>query len=423
MLLYSRPWRSLPSHRPEGLSASASLHAALFALLLTIPAPPPADTDPGLVLTEVSADALTLPDGDDSSDRPGMDIGVPDAEAAPIDAPRLAFDGIEIDVEKVRRQRDVLFAFVTAGLPFLDGVRERFRDNPDRMVNPFGRERTPRQRPPLQLSDADMQRLIDHAWSRRDRWRNFHEIASLVARHDPDRGDAAALIRAHLDQNLLQPYFDTESRDPRYWVTLGLAADHAPFIEFVANYVREHPSSRTTTELLFMLDEYAQASRDAMLMLLASDPWRDLAATAAAAPEVHRLAVAIHQQYRTWALEQGLDDSTAIRARFDTLRERILLTIVESSPDGYGAGDARFLLGRIRWDLNDVQGAFRWWRDLAPDGRGSYGIASRDIGREVHFPGGASVAAISAILGAEYRRWLTFSAARLDQFGYTFDSF
>ncbi|MNC88795.1 hypothetical protein D3C83_46540 [compost metagenome] len=70
-----------------------------------------------------------------------------------------------------------------------------------------------------------------------------------------------------------------------------------------------------------------------------------------------------------------------------------------------------------------MPGALRWWRDLQPDGRDAYRQSAAAVAREITRPGGASAAAISGILGAEYRRWLTFSEERLERFGYDFDTF
>lgn len=426
MHLFTAPQPGLPCHRAEGLGASAALHVAAFLFFAALPPPALiAPRTPALILTQVSEDSLVtspppeaapLPDTDTGGDG---DPGVEDGTTAP----SVEVGGHEFDIGKIRRQRDALFPFVTAPLPFVDAASRRLEGPPPRLVNPFGPERRTSDLPALQLSPAELQRTIDRAWSRRERWRNFSEIAALLEQHDPDAGDAAALVHGHVEQNLLQPYNDTVARDPRFWVTLGLAADHAPLIDFVGRYVRTHPSSRVSTELLFMLDEFAQASRDAMVMLLATDPWRLLDETRAADAEAFAFAVSLHEQYTRWARGEGLHRTADIRERFDDVRIRILETIVASSPGGYGAGDARFLLGRIFWERNDVAGALRWWRDIAPDGRGSYAAAAAAVAREAAFPGGASAAEISAILGAEYRRWLTSSAARLQQFGHTFDTF
>ncbi len=60
---------------------------------------------------------------------------------------------------------------------------------------------------------------------------------------------------------------------------------------------------------------------------------------------------------------------------------------------------------------------------MGPDARGMYAEAVQDLGRELSTVGAPSVPRINGILGAEYRRWLEFSSARLEQFGFTFDTF
>jgi hypothetical protein len=422
MQLWSAPWDGLPCHRAEGLAASVTIHVAVLALLTAVPPGTPIVADSGdVAVTAVAA----LPDASTSDTTTEADSLVEEAEPPPdfLEIDGLDLDGIEVDIEKIRRQRDTLFPFVTARLPFLDEARERLSARPDAFVNPLKGERRSSKYPPLELSDAERQQVVDRAWSRRTRWQSFSEIAGLLRKHDPHTGDAAGLVRSHLDANLLQPYFDSDARDPRFWVMLGLAADHTSLIGFVGEFVREHPSSRTTTELLFMLDEFAQASRDAMLMLLSSDPGATLQVTRRVDEDAFALADAVYRQYRDWARREGLQQTNAIRARFDDVRTGILRTIIATADAGYGIADAKYLLGLIQWDRNDVDGALKWWRDLAPDQRDAYREVSSAIARELGRTDGSSVAAISGILGAEYRRWLTFSRARLDRFGYSFDTF
>jgi hypothetical protein len=382
--LFTEPWIPLPSHRGEGLSASATIHTALFLLLLSFPNTPQTvpNTTPamaGITVETIDGEIDMTPDDTLTPEQRGS--GSDRSNAPPLDDDGgLMLDGLNVDLGKISRQREALFPFVTGSLPFLDAVLQRYEERPDRLVNPFGSERRTGELPLLKLDDAEYDRVIDRAWSRRVRWQSFSEIAALVREHDPNSGDAPLLVRSHLDHNLLQPYFDTTTRDPRYWVTLGLAADHEPFIQFVAAFVRDHPSSRATTELLFMLDEFAQASRDAMLMLLATDPDAMLGDTRAASGDAFALARFIDRHYRGWAQANRLNRSETVRSRFDDVRVRILQAIVASTPDGYGAADARFLLGRIYWDRNDRQGARTWWRDLAPDERESTASLARSTG-------------------------------------------
>src|SRR5690606_12668249 len=104
---------------------------------------------------------------------------------------------------KIRQHRDRLFPFVTASLPLVDEVADK-PDTPRTLTNPFSGERSTSALPPLVLSSAERQEIVDRAWSRRSRWESFAEIARLLRTHDPSEGDAALLVRSHVDQNLLQ---------------------------------------------------------------------------------------------------------------------------------------------------------------------------------------------------------------------------
>lgn len=80
----------------------------------------------------------------------------------------------------------------------------------------------------------------------------------MLDQYDPDRGRLPALVRSYTEQDGLQPYVDSGARDPRLWVQLGLASDHADYLKTIAAVAHAHPASRTTTELLFLLDKIAR---------------------------------------------------------------------------------------------------------------------------------------------------------------------
>lgn len=416
---------TIPCHRAEGLGASLTLHLAVALALVNMPPSPTGGTAPTLAVTFVSESELA------SNAAPASEDAAPPIAETPATGPDaggtitgvpLSLPDFAFDISKVGEAED-LFPFLTDPLIFLDEAREKFSPARDRLLNPFGRERKVSAYPPLEASEAERQAIVDRAWSRRDRWTNFAEIAGLLTTHDPQDGSAYLLMRQYLDDNLLQPYYDSRSRDPRFWVMLGLAADHKALIEFVGSFVRRNPSSRTTTELLFMLDEFAQASRDTLLMLLSTDPRSQLDDTRDASISAWEVAVRLHRRYDNAARDRGLRETKSIRNYFDEVRLHILKTIIETTPDGYGATDARFLAGRILWDQNKMPGALEWWRELEPDGRNAYREAAAAIAVELRFRDGGTSGTISRILGSEYRRWLTFSEQRLAQFGYEFDTF
>ena len=92
----------------------------------------------------------------------------------------------------------------------------------------------------------------------------------------PTTSGLAALIALYRDQNALQPYADGSMRDLRLWAQLGLAADHVDFIGFIRGYAAAHPSTKVTTELLFLLDTLAQANADALAVLVETNQPGDL---------------------------------------------------------------------------------------------------------------------------------------------------
>lgn len=411
---------TLLGRRIVSCTISVAWHAIGFGLLVWLPSPAPASGPPGtqtpVVVYYPDAGPGTPAATDTIAELEGLtDAIAPESFRVP---------GFEFDIAKIRARQDDLFPFLTTDLTVLDDVRAIAQKRAAALTwqTPSAPKRSDSGLPPLRIDDAELWDLVDAAWSRRERWRTFERIATLVATHDPDDGRSAELLRTHIDQNLLQPYYDTATRDPRFWVMLNLAADHALLVRFVSAFVREHPSTRASTELLFLLDEYAQASRDALLMLMATEPERQLPLTRDGDAGAYELAVRVRNRYLSWLRERDLDATARIRSYFDGIRLRILTTIIETTPGGYGAADARYLVGLIEWDQNRVPDALASWNRIGPDERRMYEPVYTEILREVR-TGRPSAVRISRLLGAEYRQWLEFSKQRLAEFGYSLDSF
>src|SRR5688500_1708370 len=193
---------------------------------------------------------------------------------------------------------------------------------------------------------------------------------------------------------------------------LGLAADHLDVIQFVGRYAQQHPSSRTTTELLFLLDELAEANRAAFELLMQTDV-ATLGSTAASSPQDVPLAWQLQRGYEAWTRERGLDQQKPFDAHYDAVRLGILSAIVETSPDGYGAADARFVAGRLLWDRSDIAGAVSLWRTMGDDERTTYSVVRTEIRRALGPDGSVDVVRVVLALAAERSRWLRESADRL----------
>ncbi len=402
--------------RSDGLSLSLSLtmHVLLVAVFLARAGT--ADVIEALPEVVEKAEAAV-------SDAP--DAVLPVTPANPVDdtfdVSVLRVDEFSFDIAKIRNRANSLFPFLTLDLMFLERVSQDIRESQQRMVNPLAGARAGSNAPVLELPDEELRASIDRAWSRRKRWQTFAEIADRLSTHHPNIGRAPDLVRGYLDQNILQPYCDGTNRDARFWAMLENAADHADFVDFVRNYARTYPSSKTTTELLFLLDELLQGSRDVILMLLDTRPEEHLQHTRVVAPAGYTLAIALKERYGRWLFDRGWT-KPEIWQHYNGVRLRLLSTIVATSPDGYRVADARFLGGQVLFEMNRLDEAVRAWGNIIPNAGDAYVRAYGEILDEID-SGPVDVKAIRQILGAEYGRWRVFSIDRLRQFGHYCDTF
>ncbi|MGH9217837.1 MAG: hypothetical protein ACRD1W_00960, partial [Vicinamibacterales bacterium] len=275
---------------------------------------------------------------------------------------------------------------------------------------------------PLDLDPALLQQIVDESWSRRDRWQRFQQMRALLVGHDAHGGDAPALIREYLDQNLLQPYCHGKSKDGQFWALLENATDHVDFLEFIRSYARTRSSSRTTTELFFLMDELAQGSREVAEVVLATSVSHDLAYSATISPNAARLAARIASDLYGWLAAHGFTRHEGVADAYDQFRLRVLATIVETSPGGYREADARYLAGEIFLRQGNVDQALEWWKPMRPQKGDSYAGAATAI-RGVLDRNPVDIGALRRILWAETARWKEQNYQRLKQFGYRCDSY
>lgn len=240
--------------------------------------------------------------------------------------------------------------------------------------------------------------------------------------HHSVEGALPRLLQAYREQNALQPYEDRDARDPRLWTQLSLAADHVSFIGFIRTFVASHPSTPAATELLLLLDTIVQAEQDALHVLLDTDPATDLRLTRDANVQAYRLLVRIRLEYRTVLQQRGLKSGKEIDEYYDRVRLGILRRVIETTPDGYGANDARFLAGAIDWRAGRRSQALEQWRGLSTSPDGSYAVASAAL-RVSLLTSPVDDRQIEHILKNENGRWLSLSYDRLRRFGYRMDTY
>jgi hypothetical protein len=404
--------------RISAQTLSLALHLVMIALLIgaRTMAPP---RDAQIAVDSSTPDTAEIAAADEplpSEPEPEIPIG------GGFEISRLRVGELNVDIAKIRARSTTLFPFLTLDLKFLERVSQDVQKARERLADPYSAAgRGAASQDVLLMSDEAFQRAVDGAWSRRERWKTFTEVARLVSTHSASQGRAPELIRGYLDQNILQPYCDDTIKDPRFWAMLENAADHVDFIDFVRSYTRRYPSSRTTTELLFLLDELAQGSRDVMIMMIETRPEADLQYTASLTRDGYELARTLKQHYGSWLFERQLD-KPAVRALYDALRLRLLSTIVETTPGGYRASDARYLAGEVLFNQGNLSEAQRVWRSMRPDPHDAYVRASSEVlqALAVDIPNPRE---LRRVLQAEYGRWRVYSIDRLRHFGHSCDTF
>jgi hypothetical protein len=247
--------------------------------------------------------------------------------------------GFRYDAQKIADNARLLFPFLTPGISLHQFALKPPTTTPA-LINPFSQvvkaaDQSSMAMPPLVMSRAAVESLIDASWSRRDRWAPFQRIVALARAHSADEGALPSLLRAYVDADGQQPYFQTSVADPRLWTLLGLAADDVNFVGFISQYTSEHPGTKASTELLFLLDDMALGSVGVLTTLLNTDPQADLQWTRTSNPRAYKLLVALKLYYQAELRKKGLTSPEALRAYYDNVRLTILKGIVETTPMGY----------------------------------------------------------------------------------------
>ena len=407
---FDRDDEPLPAWRGRSAVVSVVLHGTVLAVSLIIAALPPAVEIPAAApmreIARVEVPPLETPF---VSERV-----IPPEELSGYDIAGLPFNLAKIDA-----RRASLFPFLTADLKFIERMAGDVRAQATKIGNPLDPALAAT---PLSLTSPLLQQIVDESWSRRERWRRFQQIRALLLGHDAHAGDAPALLRAYLDQNLLQPYCYGRTKDGQFWALLENATDHADFLEFIRSYARTRSSSRTTTELFFLMDELALGSQEVAEAVLGTNISHDLAYTATISPNAARLAAAIAGDLHSWLAVHGYTRREGVGGAYDQLRLRILATIVETTPGGYRESDARYLAGEIFFRQGNFDQALEWWRPMRPEEGDSYAEAATAI-RALVDRGNQDTGAVRRVLWKQSAFWKEQNYKRLRQFGYRCDSY
>jgi hypothetical protein len=420
------------------LAASSLLHviAVATAVWASVPAPQtrPAARPRSMTVFVLPREDGSAPPGLNPINRDDQDLARHSQGPSTVALPTFV-----VNIAKIGDRASLLFPFLTPGLSLEHFAIVPPNESREMFHDPFApahaQAKSTRRLPPLAMSDAALQALIDRSWSRRDRWTPFQEVLKLSDAHSPDAGRLPDLLHAYQRQNGLQPYVDASIRDPRLWTELGLAADHVEFIGFISRFTSAHPNTKASTELLFLLDQLAQASMDALVTLIDSDPAVALGWTREANRDAFDLIVDLRHYYARQLERKGLTTTATLATYYSKVRLGILTGILRTTPRGHRANDARFLIGSIHWRNGDTGDALRTWRAMTKDHNDAYAASIGRILDAIAQTGGDRgdidsretmrmlTLQINSILRAEHGRWIMFSMDRLKQFGFHFDTF
>jgi hypothetical protein len=415
----------------SAFSGSLALHAALLLILVWpvrpgVPRQTAADpSPPSLIVFPVPQEDARFP-GLKPVDREAA------ARIQPLDedSATVSIGDFKFDASKLVQRAPVLFPFLSPGLS-LDHFAIRPGDERvlvDERPAPANAARGHDAQRPLPLSDRAIQALVDRTWSRRERWAAFQPIVELARRYSATDGAMPLVFQRYTDQNALQPYRDMAIRDPRLWTQLGLAADHVSFIGFIREYAAAHAGTRGAIDLLFLLDRMAEASEDALQTLLDCNPEEDLQWTRSTNRDAYRLALQLRTYYRAEMSRLDIPTRAALARHYAVVRLAILEGILRTTPDGYRANDARFLMGAIEWRQGDSSRALVTWRGIRVVAGDSYSAAVDELVttlRAYYTTQDAAQLAprINRVLKNDFGRWWDLSYERLKRFGYRFDTY
>ena len=325
----------------------------------------------------------------------------------------------DFDIEKIGTRIDRLFPFNDPiSLAFMTQTTGAGCDVKVFEMAPH----LPAPSPVLILSPLEMQTVLDESWSRRDRWDSFQQILNLVLRFDPQQGDLPTLLRRYVSDNLLQPFTASRSPEPNVWGLLSVAADHFEFVQFIRTFVDRVPSSKATTELLFLLDKLVQANLQAALSLFTLDTSHGIESTKRVSPKGSEILVTLKEHQGRALSSRGISDESGIAIAYDEVRVGILEHLIRTTPQGYRINDAYFLIGEIYWQQRRRAEARAVWGKIEPDSSDDYFIVYSDVRANLAGETSSRVP-IDIALNEQARRWLHASSQRLRHFGFRPDTF
>lgn len=187
----------------------------------------------------------------------------------------------------------------------------------------------------------------------------FERMKQMLGHFDSNHGDLAEFTRELYNQNLVRRIFrlgpDNETID-----FFEESLFKAEVFNYITGYVQNSPYSRTTAELLFVLERlYKYESHMLSSMFNAQmrpNPKKDIR---------RHIVDTVSQKYEAKMRGMGFEDGAGIMLAYKDRRLEIMDKIIENR---YRANDALFIKGRIHFSHAEVRKAYEAWQQISPAG-------------------------------------------------------
>jgi len=282
----------------------------------------------------------------------------------------------EINLKNIWESRDELFPFL-----FDQNERTEKQEKTFELVyeRTDGIKKKNQRKTSLNIGDKDLQTLVDSAWARKDKYDKFKVLEPYFRDFDGNDGRLHELTQQYAEQNFMQPY-SLKTLSATALGFLEINSSYYEFYKFNTKYIEEHPSTKTSMEMVFFLEKMARGEHSSLEKFLRTWSVGYFDRIKKSNTEAYDLVNVLYDHYSKLLSEKGFfktakselfSDVTIKSIDFDKIREHYtgvrlayLQRIIKESPDNYRLNDAYFLIGKIHLDKDDAETAIKTWKKM-----------------------------------------------------------
>lgn len=236
--------------------------------------------------------------------------------------------------------------------------------------------------PPLLLSDKEMQKIIDQAYTQENYFEKYKKfIIPYIEDYHPNEGRLPELIHMYTYQNdkYIYAYDGVVGRINN---GLDFALQGENFFNYSRNFIQRYPSTRVSTELLFQTETNATANLGDLIVLLTAKNYEnnqklDKNITKLQDYYTNKFGlklIGITDEEITNKINIQITDELidGVIEEYDQLRLSYMEHVRKYSPDNYRVGDSWFRSGLIKFKRYKSEEAIELWKQGKPNEEDTY---------------------------------------------------